>query len=150
MAGREALPVLTLPGASGARPLSASELDRQMPPHSASLSSVFHEWLASASGLKGLQALGSGLARCLNGGGNPGWAEPRKVEWRAPGACSLHFTLALPGPLHSQDCYLVFSKLRLCSIDSLVTNTSSVLKGNFMSQFTHGKLTSFATNKRKR
>ena len=154
MSGSEALPVLTLPGASGARPLSAPELDRQMvrewAPHSASLSSVFHEWLASALGLKALQALGSGLTWCLNGGGNPGWAEPRKVERRAPGACSLHFTMALPSPLHSQDSYLMFSKLHLYSIDSLVTNTSSVLKGNFMSQFTHGKLTSFATNKRKR
>lgn len=71
-----------------------------MAPHSASLSSVFHEWLASALVWKGLQALGSGLARCLNGGGDPGWAEPRKVEEGTWGPF-LHFTLALPGPLHS-------------------------------------------------
>lgn len=41
VAGREALPVLTLPGASGARPLSASELGQTDGPHWASLSSVF-------------------------------------------------------------------------------------------------------------
>ena len=49
---------------------------------SLSLSSVSHDWPASAPGLKDLQALGSGLAWCPNGGRKLSWAEPRKVEWR--------------------------------------------------------------------
>ena len=55
---------------------------REWAPQSASLSSVSHELPASALGLKDLQALGSGLAWCLNGGRKLGWAEPRKVGWR--------------------------------------------------------------------